>query len=207
LLRAYRDLLGLGELYIADLDAISGEPPDVVLYRQLAGQGVRLWIDAGLRDPDNLAAILDLDRADIVVGIETAAGPDAVAAILDRTDPGRVVISLDLFDGVARLPGEADWAATDPEGLSRQVLDMGVRRLILLDLARVGTGRGTGTRELLSLLRATFPAAEISVGGGIAGIEELIDMQVAGASGVLVGSALHDGRIGREELDRLVERG
>ena len=199
LARAYRDLLDLRELYVADLDAISGQRPDPSLYRKLAGQDVDLWIDAGLKDVDDLDALvdLDLDHTTIVVGLETAAGPDAVRAILDRIDPSRVVLSLDLFEGVPRLAKGADWAATGLEGLARQILDLSVCRLLLLDLARVGTGRGTGTGELLARLRESRPAVELSVGGGISGIEELIAVQTAGAAAALVGSALHDGRIGR----------
>ncbi len=206
LARAYRNLLDLRELYLADLDAIAGKRRDLSLYRNLAGQNVHLWIDAGLQDEDDLGALIDLDHTTLVIGLETAAGPEAVRAILDRIDPGRVVLSLDLFEGVPRLPKGADWAATDLEGLARQILDLGVCRLLLLDLARVGTGRGTGTGELLSRLRESRPLVEVSVGGGISGIEELIAVQTAGAAAALIGSALHDGRIGRKELDRLSQR-
>jgi len=207
LARAYRDLLDLRELYLADLGAISGQRPDLSLYRKLTSEDVHLWIDAGLKNEDDLDALVDLDHTTIVVGLETAGGPDAVRAILDRIDPDRVVLSLDLFEGVPRLPKGADWAATDPEGLSRQILDLGVCRLLLLDLARVGTGRGTGTGELLGRLRESLPLVEVSVGGGISGIEELLAVQTAGAAAALVGSALHDGRIGRKELDRLADQG
>ncbi len=164
---------------------------------------MHLWIDAGLKDEDDLDAPVDLDHTTIVVGLETAAGPDAVRAVLDRTDSSRVVLSLDLFEGVPRLTKGADWAATGLEGLSRQILDLGGCRLLLLDLARVGTGRGTGTGELHLRLRESRPAVEVSVGGGISGIEELIAVRTAGAAAALIGSALHDGRIGREELARL----
>ncbi len=168
---------------------------------------MHLWIDAGLKDEDDLDAPVDLDHTTIVVGLETAAGPDAVRAVLDRTDSSRVVLSLDLFEGVPRLTKGADWAATGLEGLSRQILDLGGCRLLLLDLACVGTGRGTGTGELHLRLRESRPAVEVSVGGGISAIEELIAVRTAGAAAALVGSALHDGRLGRKQLDRLVEQG
>jgi phosphoribosylformimino-5-aminoimidazole carboxamide ribotide isomerase len=205
LVRACRDLFDLRELYLADLDAITGQRPNLSLYRKLVGEDVHLWLDAGLKNEDDLNELVDLDHTTIVVGLETAAGPRAVRAILDRTDPSRIVISLDLFEGVPRLPQGANWAATDLEGLSRQVLDLGARRLLLLDLARVGTGRGTGTGELLSRLRESRPDVEMSVGGGVSGLEELIALQKAGAAAALIGSALHDGRIGRKELDHLVQ--
>ena len=41
---------------------------------------------------------------------------------------------------------------------------------------------------------------------GISAIEELITVRTAGAAAALVGSALHDGRLGRTQLDRLVDQ-
>jgi phosphoribosylformimino-5-aminoimidazole carboxamide ribotide isomerase len=206
LARAYRDLFDFRELYLADLDAISGRQPDLSLYRELAIRDVHLWIDAGLKNENDLAALVDLDHTTIVIGLETAHGPDAVRAILERAGPDRVVFSLDLFEGLPRLPVGADWGAIDLEQLSRQILDLGVLRLLLLDLARVGTGRGAGTEELLLRLRQSHPAVEVCVGGGISGIEDLLALRTAGAAAVLVGSALHDGRIGRKQLDRLAAK-
>ncbi len=42
-------------------------------------------------------------------------------------------------------------------------------------------------------------------GGGIRGAEDVLAVKEAGASAALVGSAIHDGRIGRVELERIAE--
>jgi phosphoribosylformimino-5-aminoimidazole carboxamide ribotide isomerase len=76
---------------------------------------------------------------------------------------------------------------------------------LLLDLSRVGTSRGTGTDDLLVRLVQERPGARFSVGGGISGIDEVLGFRKAGAAAVLVGSALHDGRIGRDELAQLAD--
>ena len=70
----------------------------------------------------------------------------------------------------------------------------------------MGTDRGIGTEELLTRLRGHSSArSSISVGGGIRGIDDLQRLKGLGASSVLVGSAIHDGRIGAEldEIERL----
>ncbi len=73
--RAYRDALGLRDLYLADLDAIAGAPPRVALYRELRGLGLGLWVDAGVRDASSLPPLLDSGAGTIVVGLETVRGP------------------------------------------------------------------------------------------------------------------------------------
>jgi phosphoribosylformimino-5-aminoimidazole carboxamide ribotide isomerase len=204
--RGYRDILGLRTIYLADLDGISGGPPNERLYRELAELGVHLWIDPGLKTADDVGRLVDLERTSIVIGLETVQGPDAVRAILARAGPDRVVVSLDLFEGVPLFPTGANWRSVDPQRLCHELSDLGVLRFILLDLSRVGTGRGPATAELLAAVRLNFPELELTVGGGIAGVEDVLELLSSGASSVLVGSALHDGRLGTRELDRIEER-
>ena len=56
-----RDSLGLQTLYLADLDAIGGRPPCLDIYREIIASGFHLWIDAGVRDVESLAPLLELD--------------------------------------------------------------------------------------------------------------------------------------------------
>jgi phosphoribosylformimino-5-aminoimidazole carboxamide ribotide isomerase len=202
---AIRDGLGIEHLYVADLDAIEGRSRDLDLYRRLAAEGLELWLDAGVRDARALEPLIGLvsHGARIVIGLESAQGPEALVSILDRIGPDRAILSLDMDDGEPRIAQEAEWSNVEAQPIAVDAIALGVRRLILLDLARVGTGRGTGTEDLLSGLRAACPAVEITVGGGIGEVEEAFRTRELGASAVLIGSAIHDGRIGRREVERL----
>ncbi len=204
LARAYRDALGLRDLYLADLDAIAGAPPALPLYRELHAMGLSLWADPGVVDGASLSSLMDAGVSQIVVGLETVRGPGTLAEILGRAGPDRVAFSLDLRNGLPNVAENAEWGTGDPRALAESVLALGVRRLLLLDLACVGTGRGVGTTTLLSLLAADHPEIEIEigVGGGVAGPQDILTLGRAGAKFLLIGSVLHDGRIGAEALDR-----
>jgi phosphoribosylformimino-5-aminoimidazole carboxamide ribotide isomerase len=207
LARAYRDKLGLKYLYVADLDAILGSQPNQSLYLELSELGLDLWIDAGLRDRGDATTLVSLPDVTLVVGLETVRGPEAVGQIIERAGPDRVVLSLDQREDTLLLAEGAGWSSSEPLPLCRQLIDLGIRRWLLLDLARVGTGRGTGTERMLRELRETAlgPTLEISVGGGIAGIDEVAAARDAGAQGVLIGSTLHDGRITRPMIEGLLD--
>ncbi len=198
-----RDGLGLNSLYLADLDAIGGHPPHIELYRRLRELVPDIWIDAGLRDARDVAGLLDLGRRDLsaVVGLESLTSPRDLAGVLERMGVDRTIFSLDLFDGRPRIAPAAEWMTDDPIAIADRAIAEGVRRLILLDLARVGTGRGPGSHRLLVEIRQGYPHVEMTVGGGITRVEEILELRDAGATAVLVGSAIHDGRIGRRELE------
>lgn len=207
--RCVRDTLGLPSLYVADLDAIAGRHPQLAIYRELIGLLSQVWIDAGIRDVKSAGPLFELNRSrtTIVIGLETIGGPRELAAVLGRAGAERVVFSVDLDDGHPRAANRHAWSTADPFELSSQAIEQGIRRLLLLDLSRVGTGRGTGTADLLFRIRAAHPAVGVFAGGGISGIEDISKIREAGAVGVLIGSALHDGRIGTRELARLADSG
>ena len=198
----FRDRLGLAEVYLADLDAIAGGPPSLDLYRAFRDRGHRIWLDAGVASAEGVAALrAHADR--LILGLETLQGASALGRIADEFDPGDLVFSLDLRDGEPILAAGSDWPDRDPEAIVREALNRGIRRVILLDLARVGTGRGVGTLDLLIRLTGGHQDVEWIVGGGISTPLEIEALARAGASAVLVGSALHDRRIGPREVARL----
>jgi phosphoribosylformimino-5-aminoimidazole carboxamide ribotide isomerase len=211
LARTLREALGLDTLYLADLDAIGGAPPSIGVYRGLAELGLELWIDAGLRDARSATPLIDpaARGRTLVAGLETVRGPGELAGIIASVGADRLIFSLDLFQGRILVADDSTWGTNDPLELVRQAIDLGMHRLLILDLARVGTGQGLGTEALLARIREAHPDVAIIAGGGVARIEDVLDLQKAGAASVLVGSAIHDGRIGRDELDqlgRMVER-
>ncbi|MDG3006394.1 HisA/HisF-related TIM barrel protein [Paludisphaera mucosa] len=200
LARAFRDVLGFATVYLADLDAITQRRGEPSLYRDLVDLGLDIWVDAGIEDRDDLAPLLDVERLQVIAGLESLRGPDALADVLDRAGPDRLIVSLDLRDGRPITAAPDAWPERAALALAHRILDMGVRRLILLDLAHVGRGAGPGTDHLLGPLLQAHPRVEFTVGGGISGVDEAAAWRDRGAAAVLVGSALHDGRIDRNAL-------
>jgi phosphoribosylformimino-5-aminoimidazole carboxamide ribotide isomerase len=204
LARAYIEDLGCDECYIADLDAIAGARVQGPLLRQLAGLGAALWIDAAVTEPARARGLIRLGAARVIVGLETLSSVRALAAVLEATGPERVVFSLDLRDGAPVVrPGVA--ARATPLDLARAAIDAGVTSLLVLDVARVGSGRGVDDR-LVSVLRAAHPDVQLFAGGGIASVPEIERLADLGLDGVLVATALHDGRLRRADLEAVRRR-
>jgi phosphoribosylformimino-5-aminoimidazole carboxamide ribotide isomerase len=204
---ALREQFGFGEFYLADLDAIRGRLPDLETYQQLQDAGMRLWIDAGLRTHKDrtLKMLIVANVAGIVVGLESIETPEELRRILARVGADRVIFSLDLHAG--RPLGHAEaWQTDDPFTIAdRAIRQMGVRRMIVLDLVRVGVGLGIGTEELCARLKRAFPEVELIAGGGVTSAEEVRRIGASGVDRVLIASALHDGRITRADSFQLAD--
>jgi phosphoribosylformimino-5-aminoimidazole carboxamide ribotide isomerase len=218
LARGFRTELGLGEIYVADLDAIVGgsdQPAGsdrpagseraagsdhTALLRALAAEA-RLMVDAGVSEPAAARRLLELGARRVIVGTETLAGGAALDRLLADLPDGAVILSVDLREGRVLSPDPRLAGLSAPAALA-QLGRPGLREAIVLDLARVGSGDGPDV-ELIAELHATFPALELLAGGGVRDAEDLRALHTAGAAGALVATALHRGVIGAPELAAL----
>jgi phosphoribosylformimino-5-aminoimidazole carboxamide ribotide isomerase len=200
--RTFRDHLGITEIYLADLDAISGAEPAWKIYEEILSNQCTLWVDAGVRDVSRATALVENGINSVIVGLETLAGPKIGEAIFQKLDPGQIIFSLDLKEGrpIGDLKG---WNKPDAFSIAVQAIGFGVRRIIILDLARVGQGAGLGTEGLCRRLAKELPEVEITAGGGIRDAEDLRRLANCGVQSVLVASALHDGRLRPEDWREL----
>jgi phosphoribosylformimino-5-aminoimidazole carboxamide ribotide isomerase len=193
---------GLDDLYLADLDAIAGAPPSLAIYQALRGLGFRLWVDAGVHKLPEAAALAEMGIEGVVVGLETVAGPRILSEIIRAIGSERVIFSLDLRE--AQPLGNIDlWQNPDPHVIATEAIQSGVKRLLVLDLARVGMEGGTGTEDLCARLAREFPSVQFLAGGGIRGLADLQRLRQFGVHAALVASALHDGRLSAQDLARI----
>lgn len=179
LARALLEASGSDTLYIADLDALQGEPPQcaTLLALRAALPGVALWLDAGFVDAAAAHGVVDaMSDTTPVFGTESLRSPDALA---DR----RAILSLDQHRGRALdAAGVWDDATLWPE------------RVIVMTLDRVGAEAGPDL-SLLARLRERAPRVRFIGAGGIRDDDDRAACAAAGAHAWLVASALHDGRI------------
>jgi phosphoribosylformimino-5-aminoimidazole carboxamide ribotide isomerase len=200
LTRAVRERFGLDELYVADLDAISGGAGSPEVVAALAREG-RVMVDAGAAAATAVEQLLELGVARVVVGTESLPGAKAFQQLRTELPDAPLVLSLDLRGGHVLSPDPA-LAGGGAAGALARLVDAGAREAIVLDLMRVGSGEGPDV-TLLGELHSRFPDVELLAGGGVRHAGDLRALAGAGAAGALVATALHGGAIGAEDVRAL----
>jgi phosphoribosylformimino-5-aminoimidazole carboxamide ribotide isomerase len=190
--------LGFSELYIADLDAITrGSVNFQVLKRIVDETGLKLMVDAGVADLETAEKLLDCGVSKVVIGTETLQSKSFVAEAVRLFGSDHVIVSLDLKgDKVLVKLGFA--GCKNPMCLLLEFKEMGVSGVIVLDLARVGSGEGVNVDFLKKVLEDI--SIDVYVGGGVRDIKDLVELKNLGVSGVLVATALHSGKISMDAL-------
>ena len=195
-------LFPFSTLYIADLDGIEGRGADLATQARLmqAWPGAELWIDDGIVEaravpPPSWGRLGGGDpqppqsSATHVLGSESLASLDAYARARQQAGPA-APLSLD-FRG-DRFIG--------PEGLLEDAA-LWPERVIVMTLARVGSGEGPDLTRLGSIV-ARAGVRKVYAAGGVRNAEDLHALRDVGAAGALIATALHSGAITAADIER-----
>jgi len=174
-------------LYLADLDAILRRGDNLAvmerLRRTLPDQP--LWVDAGIGNAAALQRFRDAGLGTAVIGSETVADLHVLEGAAGGDD---FVLSLDFRAGAFLGPAQLATSAKHWP-----------RRIVAMNLDRVGSGSGPDL-ALLATLRQCRSQGEIFAAGGIRSRADVDAAGAAGAAGVLLASALHDGSLTADDL-------
>ncbi len=190
--------VGFGELYVADLDAIMGGQPCFSLFEKIANDtGLSMMVDAGITNLEMAKNVINSGVSKIIIGTETLSSIDFIAEAIAFLGAGRVVVSFDLM-GNRILSGFELGRLAEPLSFLHELEVLGVLKVIVLDLAKVGSRKGVNmsfVKEVVSNINS-----KVFVGGGVRDIKDLNDLKKSGASGVLIATALHSGKILSKDL-------
>jgi phosphoribosylformimino-5-aminoimidazole carboxamide ribotide isomerase len=206
--QAFVQRFGFDTVYVADLDAILGDRPNVSTWDEIHRAGLKLLLDAGTGTPQAYADVsnrLEERKIDATLVIPLERLRDPFDDLWWNDDPGMqrpTIFSLDLINGV---PSHqiAEWRHLSALEIVAAEYDLCCRDFLVLDLADVGTNGGTRTLELCKQIRQSFELRQLIAGGGVRNLADLKALAAAGCNAALVASALHDGRLTPADLSQL----
>ncbi len=177
-------------MYIADLDAIQGFGDHRRILEVIRARypELQLWVDAGLSSAHHLLQWHREGLATPILGSESLTDDPATTELSSDLHTGSWILSLDFRGGTFM----------GPPGLMEQP-SLWPSRVLAMNLARVGSSAGPDV-ALIRRLRGLAPHVAVYAAGGVRGPDDLALAERAGVAGVLVATALHDGRIGAVHL-------
>ena len=190
--------LGFTELYVADLDAIIDCSKNFRPLKAIADKtGLNLMVDAGVTSIERAQKLFANGVSKLIIGTETLQSKKFVEQAVDILGSERVVVSLDLKGDKVLVKLGFD-GCLSPICLLEDFKRMGVSEVIVLDLLRVGSGEGVNTDFLKKVIEEV--SVGVYVGGGVRDINDLVELRNLGASGALIATALHTGKISIAQL-------
>ena len=192
-------------LHIVDLTgAKDPKARQIPLLRELLGSlSIPVQTGGGIRSADDVRSLLDAGAARVVVGSAAVKRTDEVAGWMKTFGADKLVLALDVRINKA---GNAEVAVSGWQENSGVLMDdlirafepSGLRYVLATDISKDGTLAGPNT-ALYSKLAQTFPNIDFQASGGIGSLDDIRAVSHTGATGVIVGRALLEGKFTLEE--------
>jgi phosphoribosylformimino-5-aminoimidazole carboxamide ribotide isomerase len=189
---------GARTLHLVDLDgAFEGErqnAPAVDAIREAVD--VPIQLGGGIRTVEDATGLLSRGVDRVILGTAAVENPGIVSEI-SQSHPDSVVVSLDARGGEVVVSGWTESTGLDPAEAAGRYEELGAGAILFTDVDVEGQLEGVRTDPVEAVVNAVD--IPVIASGGVATIADIEDLQAAGASAVVVGSALYEGAFTLED--------
>ncbi len=193
-------------LHVVDLDgAFAGRAMNAASVRAvLAAVSLPVQLGGGIRDLATIAGWIEAGVRRVILGSAAVKAPALVREACRRF-PGQVAVAIDAREGRVAAEGWAETTEIAAEEMALRFEDAGAAALIYTDIGRDGMLAGLDLERTITLARSVATKVIASGGvGSLADLESVREKAQGALEGVIVGRALHDGRVRiREALEAL----
>ena len=189
---------GARALHVVDLDgAREGRPVQLELVGEIAGSvGVPVQVGGGVRTLRDLRAVREAGARRVVIGTAAVGDRELRRRAVEELGAD-LVVAVDARDGIVATHAWRSSSGVEVLDLAGELATDGVGTLLYTDVSRDGTFSGVALEETAAIASIVPTIAS----GGVRGVRDVVALsKIGGVVGVIVGTALYEGRVGLEEL-------
>ncbi len=187
--------IGAQYIHVVDLDgAIEGSGANLDTVSQIVNSvSVPVQLGGGIRTLEDIQIRLDeIGVTRVILGTIATSDPDLVRDACRRW-PGRIVLGLDVRDGVVAVRGWVEKSNATPDQIMALMKDAGVDTIIFTDIRRDGMMQGPNIEATRKVVKDS--GLSVIGSGGVSSLDNVRALKEAGCEGVIIGTALYSGAI------------
>lgn len=189
-----------GRLHLVDLNgAREGKPANIETIKKIrAATSAVIELGGGLRSDKDIQLALDLGIDKIILGSIALKDRELTAILADKYGD-KIIIGIDARDGKVAAEGWLETSKIEALTLLKEMEKIGIQEVIYTDISKDGMLQGPNFKVYQELVPQT--KVKIIASGGISSLADIQKLQaIPGLYGTIVGKALYEKKISREEL-------
>lgn len=192
-------IFGFEELYVADLDGIINDTPNLSLLNNICKIGdLKVLADSGVNNSSKAIEVMQTNVSNIIVGTETLGSIDDLCKIVKLSRNIPITGSVDIKDEKV-LSKCSELTDISPSKVAEILEDNGAEQIILLDISQVGSESGVDINLAESIINSI--SVPLLVGGSVTTLKDIVALREIGVSGVLIATGLHKSRLNKHEIN------
>jgi phosphoribosylformimino-5-aminoimidazole carboxamide ribotide isomerase len=207
---------GATRLHVVDLDAARDGRPvnDAVMRRIVAAIDIPVQVAGGVRDHSAIHRWAEAGVDRIIIGTLAVESPAEVERAMTK-HRDKISIAVDARGGMAAVKGWLETSNTPVETFVRRMAGIGARYFIYTDISRDGMLGHPDFAAVPAIVELVASSAErepdapvpLVYSGGVTSVEDVESLAQHELEGVIIGTALYDGRIDLRAAQRALSVG
>lgn len=195
---------GVSRLHVVDLDgAKAGHIVNHRVLDRVCGH-TDLTVDfgGGLKTTEDLRIAFECGAAMVTGGSIAVKNPDEFEGWIERYGPEKIILGADAKDRKIAVSGWTETSTQDLIPFVSGYRQKGISKVICTDISRDGMLQGPAT-ELYKEMMDAVDGVYVIASGGVGSAADIEALAEAGVPAVIVGKAIYEKKISREDVERL----
>lgn len=185
-------------LHVIDLDGAMGEEDNLEKIAEiLANVNISVQVGGGIRTMDKACELLGIGADRVILGTAALENPDMIKNLVDKTSKESIIVALDVKEGQVASEGWQKKTRMELMDMARKFEEIGVGNLLFTNIDIEGKMSGIDPEPIGELVESVD--IPIIASGGVRSLEDVRKAKRAGASALVIGTALYEGKLTLEE--------
>jgi phosphoribosylformimino-5-aminoimidazole carboxamide ribotide isomerase len=201
--RSFEDA-GLTHLHLVDLDgAKAGKVVSwQVIEKVTRGTSLKVDFGGGIKTTDEVNRLLEIGVSQVNLGSIAVKQPEKITEWIQQFGADKIILSADVKNEMISLDGWQQSSTINIVTFLRDYIQRGIEHVTCTDIGTDGMLTGPNI-ELYKKILLSFPQLHLIASGGVSSLEDLQELKLIGADGVIVGKAIYEGRIALQDLNTI----
>jgi phosphoribosylformimino-5-aminoimidazole carboxamide ribotide isomerase len=199
---------GAQRLHLVDLDgAVRGTAANrEAIKKVVAAVSIPVQLGGGIRDLETIEQYINLGVESVIIGTQAYKKPEFVKAACAKY-AGRIMVGIDSRDNCVAIEGWTEATGTSAIDLGKKCERFGIAAIIYTDIKSDGMKKGLNIATIREFAQnLDIPVIAAGGIGSIEDIEDVLELEVFGVTGMIIGRALYDGSISLEKAIEVIKK-
>jgi phosphoribosylformimino-5-aminoimidazole carboxamide ribotide isomerase len=195
---------GIQRLHLVDLDgAKAGRVQNWKVLERIASR-TSLSIDfgGGIKSEEDVRIVFESGAVLATIGSMAVKDEESFTGWLGKFGAEKFFLGADVKDEQITISGWLEQTQIRVYDFLRNYLAKGVRNFFCTDVSKDGALQGPST-DLYKKILGEIKDLELIASGGVSNLDDVYKLKEAGCSGVIIGKAIYEGRVGLSDLARI----
>ncbi|MBE7688209.1 1-(5-phosphoribosyl)-5-[(5-phosphoribosylamino)methylideneamino]imidazole-4-carboxamide isomerase [Tenacibaculum finnmarkense genomovar ulcerans] len=194
---------GIEYLHLVDLDGAKSQ--HIVNYKILeqitSKTNLKIDFGGGLKSNDDLRIAFNSGATQITGGSIAVKNPEIFTGWLTKYGADKIILGADCINRKIATHGWLETSEVDVVDFIKEYEKIGVKNTICTDVAKDGMLQGASVELYKEILSKS--GINLIASGGVASIDNLIELKEIGCEGAILGKAIYEGYVTLKELQKL----